>query len=89
MKTKQQSRPMFNRWSIVPLIGVIIGFFLVYAGIHTNRRISRENQTYDRGVACIVSINAKDRSQDQIERCWEQVQKDTGVEIKRYDKGAR
>lgn len=47
--------------------------------------IARENQAYDRYNACVLSVAASDRDEVKINRCWEAAQKDTGVEVKRYD----
>jgi hypothetical protein len=62
--------------------------FLTYVLIfNTNaKEVSRENNAYIRGVACILSINAAGRSQNDIERCWRAVQKETGIPVRRYDK---
>lgn len=48
--------------------------------------VAKENQTYDRYNACVLSIPALERDQNRIDRCWTQVQQDTGREVKRYDK---
>jgi len=46
----------------------------------------RENQTYNRYISCVLSVSSQDRTQSKINRCWIEVQKDTGVDVKRYDK---
>jgi hypothetical protein len=74
--------------SILPGLIIAAGFFLTYVLIfNTNaKEVSRENNAYIRGVACILSINAAGRSQNDIERCWRAVQKETGIPVRRYDK---
>lgn len=48
--------------------------------------VAKENQTYNRYISCVLSVPAHDRTQRKIDRCWFEVQKDTGVHVKRYDK---
>lgn len=47
--------------------------------------VAKENQTYDRYISCVLSVPSVERDQKIIDRCWNQVQEDTGREVKRYD----
>lgn len=67
---------------------VALGLFMVslYSATLTNRGVGKENQTYSRFTACALSFPATSRTQEQIDYCWEVVQRDTGVTVKRYDR---
>lgn len=48
--------------------------------------VAKESQTYDRYISCVLSVAPEDRDQKKVDNCWLEVQKDTGYEVKRYDK---
>lgn len=47
--------------------------------------IAKQNQTYNRYNACVLSIPASSRDAIEINRCYDAAQRDTGIQIKRYD----
>lgn len=65
------------------LLGTALVFYFLALRVGN---IARENQAYDRYNACVLSVPADDRDTAKINRCWTEAQKDTGVEVKRYDK---
>lgn len=65
---------------VIGMTGILSYFLSLRLG-----DIARENQAYDRYNACVLSVPASDRDEAKINRCWESAQKDTGVEVKRYD----
>lgn len=48
--------------------------------------IATQSQAYNRYNACVLSIPALDRNPAAIDHCWIEAQKDTGIEVKRYDR---
>ena len=71
---------------IMPYLLVSLGFILVFVFIQMNSQRTLENQTYGRFLACALSVPADERNQARIELCWDRVQEDTGVTVRRYDK---
>lgn len=65
---------------------VVVMFVSIYQTQLSNRQVGRENQTFARFTACVLSIPPFNRTQDRIDQCWTAVQQDTGVTVKRYDK---
>lgn len=72
--------------AVVPYILIITGFFLIYSMLLSGRARSKQTNSYIRVTACIISKNAKDRSQADIEDCYQKVDADTNVHLIRYDK---
>lgn len=68
----------------VTLIFVGVGILFYFLSLRLGD-IARENQAYNRYNACVLSIPALERTSEIIDRCWSQAQKDTGIEVKRYD----
>lgn len=48
--------------------------------------IATQSQAYNRYNACVLSIPALERDITAIDHCWIEAQKDTGIEVKRYDR---
>lgn len=65
---------------------IISSYLFLYQATLTNREVGRQNQTYTRFTACALPITVEERTQARIDQCWEAVQKDTGVQVTRYDK---
>lgn len=65
---------------LIGMTGVLFYFLSLRLG-----DIAKENQAYNRYNACVLSVPADDRDVEKIDRCWEAAQKDTGIDVKRYD----
>lgn len=68
----------------LPVI-VAAALLVVFVAVDESRRTSEENNAYIRVINCIVSQNAKDRAQSDIEQCYATVENDLGIELTRYD----
>lgn len=66
---------------IAGMTGILFFFLSLRLG-----DIAKENQTYNRYISCVLSVPPAERDQAKIDNCWTAVQKDTGVQVKRYDK---
>lgn len=68
----------------------ILIFFLTAAIVFTMffnqylARVTNENRTYNRFIACGLSVPAEMRSPDLIDECWDEAISDTGHSVKRY-----
>lgn len=71
-------------WSI-PAFFLIAAVVLVMAIANHTSDVTNENRTYNRFIACGLSVPADNRTQEKIDACWEMAQQDTGTEVKRYD----
>ena len=72
----------------IPVIlaaGVLVFYFMISSDINTGE----ENNAYVRVINCIISINAVDRKQGDIENCYIAVEKDLNVKLKQYDNSLR
>lgn len=68
----------------LPVI-VAAGLLLVILLIASTRGTSEQNNAYIRVINCIVSYNASERTQDDIENCYVTVERDLDVRLQRYD----
>lgn len=69
----------------VTLVFVGVGILFYFLSLRLGD-IARENQAYNRYNACVLSVPPSDRDENKIDDCWDSAQKDTGIEVKRYDK---
>ncbi len=67
-------------------IASVLVLFMVSSSANNT---SAENNAYVRVINCIISINAVDREQGDIETCYQVVEKDLNVKLKRYDNSLR
>lgn len=70
---------------VTTLVLVMTGILFYFLSLRLGD-IARENQAYNRYNACVLSVPALERDQAKIDRCWNQAQADTGIEVKRYDR---
>lgn len=61
------------------------GILIVVALILGTQNTSSENNAYLRVVNCIVSHNAKERQQVDIEECYVTVENELNIKLQRYD----
>lgn len=47
--------------------------------------VAKQSATYNRFIACALSVPALERDQKKIDQCWVLAQSDTGLQVKRYD----
>lgn len=71
--------------ALTGLLLAAMGLFTFLLASHATT-LSRESETYSRYNSCVLSVPALDRDINKIERCWDKVTKETGVDVKRYDK---
>lgn len=64
--------------------GVLIMFFLL-----DTRDTSKQNNGYVRVINCVISVPATVRTQQNIENCYEAVEKDLNITLQRYDTEAK
>lgn len=64
----------------------IVGYlFVVQINSTTLARISKENNTYHRTVACILSVPLATRTPEYIDRCYDQAEKVNSVKVDRFN----
>lgn len=91
---------MNNKWNLIPLVFVFLGFVLVYSGVHVSRvkqdninsslsKLGTINQAYDRVQVCVISVNPNLRTPEYVKSCYDLVEKQLGVKIERYGDGAK
>lgn len=68
----------------IPII-ISAGVLLVILMLASSKGTSEQNNAYIRVINCIVSYNAVDRTQDDIETCYQTVERDLNVKLQRYD----
>lgn len=68
----------------IPII-VVAALLMVFVVVDGGRKTSEEDNAYIRVINCIVSYNASDRTQADIEKCYLTVEGDLGIHLQRYD----
>ena len=68
----------------IPIIAVA-GLLIIVLMIDSTRGTNQENNAYIRVINCIVSHNASTRTQDDIENCYIEVERDLNTRLQRYD----
>lgn len=68
----------------LPVIAVAAAL-LVLGIIIDSKGTTNENNAYIRVINCIVSHNASDRTQEDIENCYVTVERDLDIRLQRYD----
>lgn len=71
--------------TIYPIVFILSVLTFIFIFSHLSK-VGGQNQTYARYNSCALSIPALERDAARIEKCWSLVQKDTGTNVKRYDK---
>lgn len=82
------SEETLNKAIVVTVAGIILcmsGMLFYFLSLRLGN-VAKENQTYNRYISCVLSVPPVGRDQGKIDQCWTQVQKDTGIQVKRYDK---
>lgn len=72
----------------LPLL-VVSGMVLIGMLIVGARNVTDDNNAYIRVINCIVSHNASERTQEDIESCYDTVERDTGIKLQRFDERHR
>ncbi len=73
---------------LVPLLICIAGIMLIFVILQLGQTSNSvaETAAYTRVSNCIVAKSANpDFTQDEIERCYVQVEKNTGISLERFD----
>lgn len=70
----------------IPYVFIMLGFVIAYWMIANNTIQSKENNGYTRVINCIISKNATERIQSDIEECYRVVENEIGIKLQRYDK---
>lgn len=69
---------------IAPFVIFFAGIIIILLVVTDIRGTSRQNNGYVRVINCIVEIPATVRTEEDIDRCYEVVEKDLGITLKRY-----
>lgn len=69
----------------IAFVIIFIGLGALFIFSSHSRDVNAENNAYIRVIDCIISKNAVNRSQEDIETCYQSVERDTQVHLKRYD----
>lgn len=79
-----------NKWyekfisKIAPFVIFFAGIIIILLVVTDIRGTSRQNNGYVRVINCIVEVPATVRTEDDIDHCYEVVEKDLGITLKRY-----
>lgn len=79
---------LIDKAILVAIIGIILactGILFYFLALRLGF-VAKENQTYNRYISCVLSVPAGERDQIKIDSCWNEVQNDTGIQVKRYDR---
>lgn len=68
----------------IALVFVSVGILFYFLSLRLGD-VATQSQAYNRYNACVLSVPAADRDKSKIDHCWVEAQKDTGVDVKRYD----
>lgn len=68
----------------LPII-IAAAVLLIFAMVTSSKSTGEQNNAYIRVINCIVSYNASERTQDDIETCYLTVERDLNVKLQRYD----
>lgn len=68
----------------LPTIAIAAALIIVLF-VASARATNNESNAYIRVINCIISIPATERTQNDIENCYINVERDLDVELKRYD----
>jgi hypothetical protein len=69
----------------IAFLVIIIGLAVLYRTTLDNRAIGRTNTAYVRVLDCIISKNAVGRSQEDIEHCYDVIEREFNTNLTRYD----
>lgn len=74
---------------IAPLVLLAAGTLLIFAIANSDNNTTTENNAYIRVSNCVLSIPATDRTQQDIEQCYQEVEEDLSLEseLHRYNNG--
>ncbi len=76
-----------NKAILITVAGIILsatGILFYFLSLRLGS-VAKENQTYNRYISCVLSVPPEGRDALKIKECWTLVEKDTGVQVKRYD----
>lgn len=68
----------------IPVI-IAAGMLLITALVLTSQGTTNQNNAYIRVINCIVSYNANERKQSDIDNCYKTLERDLGITLQRYD----
>jgi len=71
---------------LAPFIIVLAGVMIILVIIADSRGTTKQNNAYVRVINCIVSKNANTRTQDDIEQCYQIVERESNIKLQRYDR---
>lgn len=69
-----------------PLILGAAGLIIIMFFINQGNLLNRDNNVYVRYIACALSIEPEERTEEVIEACWDHVIEEANREVHRYDK---
>ncbi len=71
---------------------ILIAFLIVVSIVYSSRlqtlrnsQISGINQAYIKALSCTTSIPPPVKNAPNVDKCWQAVERDTGVKLIRYD----
>ena len=64
---------------------ILFGMGAIYSATLVNRERTEQNEAYVRVTNCILSTPPAQRGQNDINHCYEKVEKDFGVKLQRYN----
>lgn len=65
---------------------IAFGMVVLFMAASKNSSDAKENTAYVRVINCIISKNANQRTQTDIEKCYSVIERDFGLKLVRYDR---
>lgn len=63
---------------------ILFTLVLIYMTQFQNRSVALVNQTYQRATVCFLSVAPSKRTDQYIDKCYDQAEKETGQKVHRY-----
>jgi hypothetical protein len=82
--------PTDNKSTVFILLAfalIMFGFAVIFNVLMTNRSLSKENNTYLRLNACIVSVPPQTRTADYVKHCYATAEQQGGRQVDRFGYG--
>ena len=81
IKSLEQEISLIQLAMVIGFIAFAVGLFSFLANLN---RLGRENNTYHRTVACILSVPLADRTDSYISQCYQGAEAKNDIQVDRY-----
>lgn len=71
---------------LIPIFIIAAGIFVIFTITTSNKGTSQMNLALNQVQLCILSKNAMNRTQADIEECYHRIESNAGIKIDRMDR---